>query len=535
MCVNLPILGIIAALAALGAPLHAASAQQDMLEVPDALAAYAPAASPEVRDTLLWTDTLYGTIPAGELTHKVVLWCDDDILLYSLNMYAGGVNGYSVDADAIRINGISVINQEHSDTGQMRVSVLGGGELGLRPVPLALPGHGSLMIPVDLSGDGSMLLADIMYVGGISTRCHLDSFGPAIAAAPFPLGTAFGGFGSIMLDSTNLGVGDFNQYLERLGEDWQLELAVRDVLQHDIDQIIEEMEQAGVAAYLGPPDVANLRIMQERGDDIVAISCCGTSGMLDQDDHVFRTAPSESYLTKEMARLMMHNDIRMLLPVWTDDIWNKGWHDGVVDAFEKLGGTVDESIMQQAGGQLGELAPQIRDRIVSLSEAHGAGAVAVLSLPEDDVAFLRTMANYTGAATVRWFGTDYTALNPAYTQDDNIRKFATESGYTTLQLQGSGPLLEDTSQRLAEIAGRPATHDILAAYESAWIMGLAMQHTQSTDSQRLAEAIPHVAQRYSGTLGPMQMDTNGDLLGGSLEVWSVHDGQWTLAGIMTKH
>ena len=49
-------------------------------------------------------------------------------------------------------------------------------------------------------------------------------------------------------------------------------------------------------------------------------------------------------------------------------------------------------------------------------------------------------------------------------------------------------------------AGRPANHDMLAAYESVWVLGLAMMHTQSSDPGRLAETI--YPMRPQGMPGP---------------------------------
>ena len=229
---------------------------------------------------------------------------------------------------------------------------------------------------------------------------------------------------------------------------------------------------------------------------------------------------------------MWHNGIRVLVQVWTDDIWNNGYRDDVAEAFAGLGGTVDGGIMQEAGSRLGELGPQIRDRIISLADAHGAGTVAVFSLPTDDMAFLEAMSSQDGAETVRWFGTDYTARDARYLKNPAISEFASETGYTTLQVEGSGAGLDAIRQALAEATDKATTHDMLAAYESAWIMGLAIQHTQSTDPDRLREAIPHVALRHQGTLGQMALDPNGDLLAPAVKVWSVHDNEWVLAGTM---
>ena len=344
--------------------------------------------------------------------------------------------------------------------------------LGADAFPLVLSRTGSLMIPVEATGGvaGATAVADITYVSGSQTTCSLGTFDSARVVALFPLDLGFGGFGNIMLESTRMGAADFNAYLGEAGGDWILELDIRNTISEDVTAAADALAAEGVRAYLGPPDASNLAALAAHDPGAVALSCCGTSSFLEEADGVFRTAPSDRYLAGELARLMWHNGIRVLVQVWTDDIWNNGYRDDVAEAFAGLGGTVDGGIMQEAGSRLGELGPQIRDRIISLADAHGAGTVAVFSLPTDDMAFLEAMSSQDGAETVRWFGTDYTARDARYLKNPAISEFASETGYTTLQVEGSGAGLDAIRQALAEATDKATTHDMLAAYESAsWL------------------------------------------------------------------
>ena len=449
-----------------------------------------------------------------------------------MNLYVPG-DGYSIRSDSIRLDGVPLDHGGYRQEGGIRTNVvLDPVGLGADAFPLVLSRTGSLMIPIEVTGGaaGATAVADITYVSGSQTTCSLGTFDSARVGALFPLDLGFGGFGNIMLESTRMGAADFNAYLGEAGEDWTLELGIRNTISEDVTAAADKLAAEGVRAHLGPPDASNLAALAAHDPGAVALSCCGTSSFLDEADGVFRTAPSDRYLAGELARLIWHNGIRVLVPVWTDDTWNNSYRNDIAEAFEDLGGTVDSGIMQESGNSLGELGSQIRDRIISLADAHGAEAVAVFSLPTDDMAFLEAMSFHDGAETVRWFGTDYTARDARYLENSAISEFVSETGYTALQVEGTGS--DSVRQALAEATGRVATHDMLAAYESAWIMGLAIQQTQSTDPDRLREAIPHVALRHQGTLGQMMLDSNGDLLVPAVEVWSIHDGKWVLAGVM---
>ncbi len=81
-----------------------AMAQQEPLNIPDALLVHTESNTHEARSLLLWTDTIYDVIPGGDSTHRVVLWCTDDIILYSMDMFVGGTT-YVIKKDSIRQNG----------------------------------------------------------------------------------------------------------------------------------------------------------------------------------------------------------------------------------------------------------------------------------------------------------------------------------------------------------------------------------------------------------------------------------------------
>lgn len=509
-----------------------------MLDVPVSTAAPSHMTSTS-QDAVLWSQTFHAAIPHsdGPATHKLVFGCTGDALLYSLNLYVSEGSGkYAIRSDSVRLDGMALDHTGYLNQDEIRTDIILSEPIRLSEemFPLALSGSGSLMIPIETTNgaDGARVVVDVNHISGSRTTCSLGAFAPTKVGGLFSLDAGFGGFGSIMLESTKMGVADFNSYLEEIGEDWMLEVVIQDTVGAEIQELADDLSAEGVTAYLGPPDFSGLMTLREHNPDVVALSCCGTSSPLNEQDGVFRTSPSDARLGADLARLMWHNGIRVLLPVWTDDPWNNSYRNDVATSFAGLGGAVDDGITQDTGMSLGDLGAEIRDRIVLLADTHGDDKVAVLSLPAEDMPFLETMSMHQGAERVRWFGTDYTARDARYTSNPAISGFVSATGYTTLQVEGTGPNLEDVRQSLTEATGKVATHDMLAAYESAWVLGLAIQHSQSMDPERLKDAIPYVAQRHFGTLGPMVLDSNGDLSPSSIEVWSVHDGEWVRVGVM---
>lgn len=522
--------GVLVLVAVSAMVISTAWASPQMLDIPES-SLDLPASPAGMGHTMtLNSDIMQIALPPTDdsTTYRLVVWCTDDALLYLADLFVP-IKGASLGSDSIRLNGVSTHHTAHTSAADMRIDV--AKTLGS---PVVLTYTGSLMIPVQVpSGTPSTLASiEVVYVSGRGSACHLDIFEPQPVGLLFPTSITFSNFASIMLVSAQAGIDDFNQYLADTGSDWQLETITRDPDIESIQTIVDDLTDEGIEAYLGPPSATGLQQLALHDSDVVAVSCCGTSSFLDIEDHIFRTSPSDSALASQLARLIIYNDMRVLLPVWVNDDWNNSYREDLIGHFKSLGGTVDEGVMVHPSEGLAGAAEQIGDRIRSLADTHGADSVAVFSLPFEHLAFLEAMAAQEGADTVRWFGTDFTARDSKLIQSDTANQFVSATGYTSLQVPSGGTHADTIREELTASTGKVANHDMLASYESAWILGLAIQHTQSMDSDRLADAIPRVAQWHSGTLGPMLLDSNGDLASTSFEVWSVHDGQWVLAGIM---
>ncbi|MCE2509210.1 MAG: hypothetical protein J4G04_07970 [Nitrosopumilaceae archaeon] len=82
---------------------------------------------------------------------------------------------------------------------------------------------------------------------------------------------------------------------------------------NDIVQTIVELQEAGIRTHLGFPASYGLEALAEGYPDHLAVRCCATVGSLDADDRIFRAAPSDTQMGMQLARLMQHNGIDVLL------------------------------------------------------------------------------------------------------------------------------------------------------------------------------------------------------------------------------
>ena len=98
---------VVAALALAVVVVPGALAAPDLLDVPESSYVEPVGDTPTSQEMVLWTQTLHGIIPHSDdpLTHKLVLGCTGDALLYSMNLYVPG-DGYSIRSDLIRLDGV---------------------------------------------------------------------------------------------------------------------------------------------------------------------------------------------------------------------------------------------------------------------------------------------------------------------------------------------------------------------------------------------------------------------------------------------
>lgn len=468
------------------------------------------------------------TVPAATDRVGISISCTNDAMIYSLMLYALGAPGdeYRIEDDGMRV-GMTAIAHDEASLGDVREPV----ELvGLTALPvLFIPEPLSLVIPVQIEGTGENLNFIIDMVHSRMSTCSADIFipGEVTVGALFPRDANFGGFGDIMLGSAMIGVHDFNAYLGEIGEEWRLDLAIYDTAELGVISSVRALYEDDIRVHLGPPYTYELL---ELDGSSLAISCCGTSSILDvAQDGIFRTAPSDGKVGAALAERIFDDGVRVVIPVRVADVWNNGYLDDVTVRFEELGGTVDHGITFEPVDPTAGLMQEINEKIEFLATEYGEDNLAILSLPLDDIRLFRAASNSAGLDAVRWYGTDYTALDARYTDDPEISRFASAVQYTAMQVTTPGGY-EEMRERLGEIAGKVTNHDMLASYESAWLLGLSILYSYSTDPDVLEDVIPYVATRYTGTMGPMTLDENGDLAASSFEAWTVRDGKWTMTG-----
>ena len=170
------------------------------------------------------------------------------------------------------------------------------------------------------------------------------------------------------------------------------------------------------------------------------------------------------------------------------------------------------------------------DALSKLIEEHGADKVGVFYVGTDEfLPMIQSMRYYTNIQDVRWFSTNTQSVKTYFFEDPDAIEFAQATQFTaTRSIPTEGNSVKDhIDAQFMEMYNSTVTSTYgYAAYDSIWLLGIAILQTQSTDTNTLTAAIPHVASHMLGASGALTLTEYGDLATANFEVWQVADGAW---------
>ena len=364
--------------------------------------------------------------------------------------------------------------------------------------------------------------------------------GEITTGAILPLTGSLSSHGEENWAATVLAVDDFNAYLAGKGAGWSLGVVVEDS-QTSPAAALEGLRKhfsRGIEIVFGPETSGNLQGVKGYADSngILLFSCCSTSPLFATgDDLVFRMAPDDTNQGVAVAKLFEDAGIGVVVPVWRQDAWGEGLRDSVRESFTSRGGTVDAGLGYGTEDvDFSSETSLLADIVGGYAEEYGAGRVAVMYIGfGEGLQFLQSAARHEVLGEVRWFGSDGHVREPEFAEDAAARDFAAGTQYTTATVaSGKNEISKRVDAVLAEGLGRVPNVYAGSAYDAVWVVGLAMEATQSADPSVVAGAIPEVAAGHTGAVGSTRLNGNGDLAQTNYDVWQVReDGELELAGV----
>ncbi|MDE2701733.1 MAG: ABC transporter substrate-binding protein [Chloroflexota bacterium] len=374
---------------------------------------------------------------------------------------------------------------------------------------------------------------------------------PAPALGPVKIGSLMdltgelGEFGGPMDQAVRLAAEHVNaaggvldgRMIEILTEDG----ATSDVISVDAARKLVNVE--GVSALVGPLSsgitlaIANAVTVPNQVPQISPSATAPSLTLLEDDDFVFRTAPSDAFQGVVLADLAWELGYRNAAVLFINNAYGQGLADQFEESFAALGGQV--TAVAHESGQ-----PSYASELAQAT-ANGPDVLIAVSYPVSAGVYIREAID-SGAADTFLFvdGSRSEDLISAVGAED------LEGAYGT----APGAVDNEGTQRFdAEFAAfAPDAGGIFLreSYDAAILFALAVEAAGSDDPVAIRDALREVSGgsgeeigpgsaeiaralellrdgqeiNYQGASGPVDLDANGDV-SGAMEIWKIENGQ----------
>ncbi len=343
-------------------------------------------------------------------------------------------------------------------------------------------------------------------------------------------------------EGSKLGVVDFNKHLEEIGAPWTLKMTSEDSATNPVIALekLTSLNAKGIKMIVGPETSSNIRNIKGYADanNMLLVSCCSSAPALAiPNDSVYRLVPDDSNQGTALSKLIRHEGIEVLVPVWRGDTWGDGLSVATASSFEERGGITDEGIRYNPESpEFSASTSLLAEKVQGYVDEYGKDKVAIVFLGFAEILqFTQSAAEHDVLDDIRWFGPGANTKEHKLIDDPIGFEFSTSVQFTTVQVAVSkNPIYERVQAHLTETLGRAPNTFVHSSYDAVWIIGLAILETQSTNTTAIKSVISNVAENYNGAIGPTKLNEAGDLAQANYEVWGIRGGEWVLLGEYTE-
>ena len=326
----------------------------------------------------------------------------------------------------------------------------------------------------------------------------------------------------------DLAVDDFNTIHERTG-DFYINLAVQRISISPTDTASPDPDAlaglkniyangAGPSYYVGPSTSGNSeRILNYSNDNgIVIISHSSTAPKLAiPNDYLFRMTAPDTLQGVILANMTgVQASVTDLVMVVRDDVWGRGVDNSTATNLLSNGAMTDITRVMFPPANVdwdmvaSDLAANITAAKTSAAGKTGKAAVLFAGFPGDFNALVSRSSSSVQLGGVEWFGADGIGNSNEIPTNATSVAFAKSVNLTTVVYT---VLPNDINRRI-----NPSAVYGPSAYDSVYVLANAINQTYGDDRMApvgsdVKDAIRDVARAYTGALGNVTLDINGDV------------------------
>jgi ABC-type branched-subunit amino acid transport system substrate-binding protein len=385
-----------------------------------------------------------------------------------------------------------------------------------------------------------------------------------IIGAILPKSGSFASTGIPTITALNIAEQDVNEFFQKTNSSMRVKLQIEDSKTNPSETLnaIKRLHKANAKVIVGPMTSAavNAVINYTNENDMVLISQSSTSPALSiVGDNLFRFIPDDKNQGKYMAKKMWDSGIKIVVPMWRDDIYGNELYKSMKENFENLGGIVSEGVKYKP--HIGKFAAslhrinfimwnqdlkQLSQLVENQTKKVGNDYVGVYLISYDEVTPIMIQANeHKILDKVRWFGADSTAQNNHLLRNKDSALFAIKTNFVnplfTVSLQNEK--IEHIVEEIEKGKHEPTllTYPIIS-YDALWVAALSLDKSNTMiekfNINTLKENMVKLTESYRGISGNITLNNAGDRINGQYELWKIADGddqnhfKWTTVPIL---
>jgi branched-chain amino acid transport system substrate-binding protein len=329
-----------------------------------------------------------------------------------------------------------------------------------------------------------------------------------------------------------VGIEDVNAYLAAGNTGMHFKSSISDTKLDPATSLtaITAMKAAGIEVVVGPQSSAEVAALKSYVDanNILLVSQSSTAGTLAiPNDNIYRLTPSDTLEAVALVGLMKADGMQTIIPFWRNDAGNVGLQVATRAGFASIG-TVKAGVQYDAtttdfSPPLIALKTQVQ---AAITERGGTATVAVAHAGFDEVVDIMKLASADPVlSSVRWYGTDGTALNEPLRTNAVAAAFAKKVNFWTPTPgvdNGASARWQPIATRIATKAGAQPDAFALAVYDAVWLAAEAYLATGGTGHPAaLKSAFVTAADGFYGASGWTKLNAAGDRKYGDFDFFSL--------------
>ena len=354
----------------------------------------------------------------------------------------------------------------------------------------------------------------------------------------YPLTGRSSSTGFATREATDLGVRDFNAFLQTLGEEWNLRTVVEDSasLQTIVVEKVTTLHAKEIDIIIGPRPSSEVTAVKKYADDnnMMIISCCSTAPSLAiPGDSIFRIAVDDVHQGAGVSKLFEAEGIKAVVPIWLGDAYGDGLVSEVKDRAESRGYVASEGIRYEPllpdfSVSVEALAGQVQEQV----DAYSTDEVAVFITSFDEsVPIMQAASRFDVLTEVRWFGAETFVPKTDILNDPITREMVNTIQFTAMRPADVNNVVHNhVKAHFLEAHGEIPTGYIYSAYDAAWLVGLSVLYSGETDAGTIKTVFHDVAANYVGAGGNTILNEAGDLTPRNYAIWTVDNYEWMETG-----